>query len=79
MARDRTKHFSESDIRNRIFDADGDFIYTSDIAMDIAVGNVAGATFVDKFGETGEGITEYDAEGNEVIYYPIAFEEEAPA
>jgi hypothetical protein len=26
-----------------------------------------------------EDITEYDAEGNEVIYYPIAFEEEAPA
>ncbi len=26
-----------------------------------------------------EDITDSDAEGNEVIYYPIAFEEETPA
>ena len=56
MARDLTKHFSEPDIRNRIFDADGNFIYTSDIAMDIAAGKVNGVSFVDKFGETGENI-----------------------
>jgi len=60
MARDLTKHFSEPDIRNRIFDADGNFIYTQDIAMDIAAGKVNGVSFVDKFGETGPNIDTAD-------------------
>jgi microcystin degradation protein MlrC len=58
--RDRTRHFTHSDIQNRIFDADGDFIYTSDIAMDIAAGRVSGVSFIDKFGETGIDIDTAD-------------------
>jgi hypothetical protein len=54
------RHLPENTIRNRVFDEDGNFIYTADIAQDIAAGNVAGTTFVDKFGETGENIDSAD-------------------
>jgi len=45
---------------NHIFDDDGLFIYTNDIAKDIAAGNVADISPVDKFGETGNNIDSAD-------------------
>ena len=45
---------------NNCYDADGEFIYTSDVARDIAAGRVPGISFIDKFGDSGPNIDTAD-------------------
>jgi hypothetical protein len=60
MARDTTNQITLNKILGNIYDADGKFIYTSDIAIDIAAGRVNGWSFMDKYGETGANVDSAD-------------------
>ena len=51
MARDLTVHLPENTIRNRIFDHDGNFIYTGDFATSVAVGEIPGWAVLRALGE----------------------------
>jgi hypothetical protein len=62
LARDLTTHLPENAIRNRVFDRDGNFIYTSNAAVerDQAAGRITGLSNLNKFGQTGADIDTAD-------------------